>query len=436
VFNTLIDLLLGGLGLLALRPALEPIGRGPRLVLTAAVGIVSVAVGFFGPAYDRPDGLAAALGMAALLCGLRNPSRTAAIAAGCLCALALFTSPFVGAWTCLLVLLGIVACANGRSLSTARSVLWVSVGGATVSVVGLCLIAGLLPGWFAGFSGVATGADTHNETGGGYFLALLKGDWRTWASGLPYSWHGHDLTLIQLALVMGVLIGRILLVDREEGAVRRLAPLVIIAPLCLVTSPYQTHYPPAAAALLVIAWICIEQRHRVALPRGVSWALLCGFAALSITVLPARAVDFLIRLGTHGSLDRSSAFLREHHAALSDQKRLVAVSPSVYMLWREAGLHPLITIYTGFARPNDRSKVDFVALAYPGSGNLLKPQTPSFVTDLEYVEVVRPSLPQAATLFGHHLSNSSQTWDTAIFARTDCADCRSALAIVGGRQAP
>jgi hypothetical protein len=283
---------------------------------------------------------------------------------------------------------------------------------------------------------VATGADTHNETGGGYFLALLKGDWRTWAGGFPYSWHGHDLTLIQLLLVMGVLLGRILLGAREPGAARRLAPLLIVAPLCLVTSPYQTHYPPAAAALLLVAWVCIEQRHHAVLSRGVSWALLGALAALSLTVLPTRVADLLIRLSTRASLDRSAAFLHEHRAALSDPHRLVAVSPSVYMLWREAGLHPLITIYTGFARPGDRSRVDFVALAYPGSGNLWRPQIPNFVTDLEYAEVVRPSLPQPATLFGHQLSNSSQTWDAAIYARIDCAACNAAFASGGARQAP
>jgi hypothetical protein len=435
VFNTLIDLLLGALGLIVLRPALEPIGRGPRLVLTAAVGIVSVAVGFFGPAYDRPDGLAAAIGTLALLAALRGRSRASAVAAGALCGLTLFTSPFVGSWTCLLVLLGFLARLRGGR-SKARDLLWMSVGGAAVAAVGLGSMALLLPGWFGAFSGVATGADTHNETGGGYFLALLKGDWRTWASGFPYSWRGHDLSLIQLVLVVAVLIGRLLLGDRETGAARRLAPLVIVAPLCLVTSPYQTHYPPAAAALLVVAWVCIEQEAHAALSRRASWALIGAFAALSLTVLPARATDLLIRLGTRSSLARSAAFLQEHHVALSDPDHLVAVSPSVYMLWREAGLHPLITIFTGFSRPDDRSRVDFVALAYPGSGDLWKPQIPAFVTDLEYAELVRPSLPQAAMLFGHQLSNSSQTWETAIYARIDCAACGSAFASEGARQAP
>jgi hypothetical protein len=203
-----------------------------------------------------------------------------------------------------------------------------------------------------------------------------------------------------------------------------------------VTSPYQTHYPPAAAALLLVAWASIERRPHAVPSRAASWALLIAFAALSVTVLPARAADLMIRLSTRASLARSAAFLHEHREVLSGPNRLVAVSQSVYMLWREAGLHPLITVYTGFSRPNDRRRVDFVALAYPGSGNPLGPQIPSFVTDLEYAQLARPSLPQPAMLFGHRLSNSSQTWDAAIYARTDCAACNSAFASVGGRPAP
>jgi hypothetical protein len=436
MFNTLIDVVLGVLGLITLRPVLESLGGGMRLVLTAAVGMTSVAVGFFGPAYDRPDGLAAALGMAALLTAFRGRSRTSAVAAGLLCGFTLFTSPFVGSWTCLLVLIGFAVRMNATGRAQLRDLLWVALGGGLVVVIGLCSMALYLPGWFRGFSGVATGLDTHNETGGGYFLALLRGDWRTWAGGLPYSWHGQNLTLIQLALVMAVLLVRILLDRREVAGTKRLALLLMVAPICLVTSPYQTHYPPAAAALLVVAWICIEQRPDAKFSRGATWALLGAFAALSLSVLPARAADLLVRLGTRASLDRSAAFLREHHAALSDPIRLVAVSPSVYMLWREAGLHPLITVYTGFARLENRQRVDFLALAYPGSGNPLKPQVPSFVTACEYAQVYRPSLPQRAMLWGHPFSNSSQTWDTAIYARTDCASCVSAFAPVEARQAP
>jgi hypothetical protein len=428
LFNTLVDIAAGLAAFIALRPVLDSAAGSRTIPVGAAFGILAVLVGFFGPAYDRPDALAAVLGVAALMSSLRGRSRASAIVAGLLCGATLCASPFVGAWTCLLLSMGLVAMTGDSWLPGTTRLLWVALGGASALAVALGAMALWLPGWFGGFSGVATGADTHNETGGGYFLALLHGDVRTWLSGFPYSWRGHDLPVAQLALVMAALLTRIVAGRRSpaETWVWRLVPLAVVAPLCLVTSPYQTHYPPAAAALLLVAWVCIEKRHAGAiLPRRAAMAMLAAFAALSIAALPFRAADILVRMGTRDSLHRAADFLTIHRTELSGPSRLVAVSPSLYMLWRQAGLHPVITIYSGFAVPENRRRVDLVALAYPGSGDLVTPQIPEFVTAAEYERVFRPDLPQPATLFGHRVSNSSQTWESAIFARIDCGGCKA-----------
>ena len=426
VFNTLVDVAAGLIAFVTLRPAFEAAVEGGGLPVSVAFGLAAVAVGFFGPAYDRPDALAAIIAIAALISSLRGRSRISAIIAGALCGVTLCTSPFVGAWTCLLVFIGLALTRGASRLHGLARLLWVALGGAMALAVALGGMALWLPGWFRGFSGVATGAQTHNETGGGYFLALLHGDVSTWLSGFPYSWRGHDLPLCQLAFVMAALFARILVGRRspDEAWVWRLIPLLVAAPMCLVISPYQTHYPPAAAALLLVAWVCIEvMQARARLPRSAAVAMLAAFGALSVSALPFRAADILTRLGTSESLHRAADFLRHHQAELAGGSSYVAVSPTLYMLWREVGLHPVITVYSGFAMPENRRQVGWVALAYPGSGDLLKPQNPGFVSAAEYHRVFQPELPQPAVLFGDRLSNSSQTWDSAIYARIDCLQC-------------
>jgi hypothetical protein len=49
----------------------------------------------------------------------------------------------------------------------------------------------------------SSGAITHNETGGGYFLALLKGDVRTWVSGFPFGFSQFYVGLAKLLAVQG-----------------------------------------------------------------------------------------------------------------------------------------------------------------------------------------------------------------------------------------
>jgi hypothetical protein len=290
----------------------------------------------------------------------------------------------------------------------------------------LALLRLRLPGWFDGFLGVASGSDTHNETGGGYFLALLRGDVRTWWSGFPYSRNIHNIPLFQLGSVAAALVARIVIDRRQHGTswqAWRLIPLALTSPLCLITSPYQSHYPPIAAALLLAAWASIEAVRPSASPRTSAAAIVLAFLSLVGFAAPGQVVAFLVRLGTRDSLQRTVSFLAEHRVAMEESDVHFAVSPSNYIVWRQAGMHPLITAYTGLAVPAKRSEVGFMALAYPGSGNLMLPQSLEFMSEREYVPVFRPKLPQMATLLGYQLSKSSQTWESEIYARRACPRC-------------
>jgi hypothetical protein len=419
IFNSLVALLVGVLGYLALRPVIDSaVNVRYRAWTEGALAVLSIATGYFYLSYDRPDGLAVALGIGALLLAMRGATAGSAVAAGALCALALLTSPFAGIWTSLAVLIGLHA-SRPSPYSWLARLACVALGGAATVLLALGLLRLCLPGWFDGFFGVATGSNTHNETGGGYFLALLKGDVRTWWSGFSYASPEAYFPLLKLGAVAAALLATMMVNGRQHGArpALRLLPLLLASPLCLLTAPYQSNYPPITAALLLVAWASIEAVKPTGKGRTACIAILAAFAVNIALTAPFEMRSMLVRSSARDSLQRASAYLDSHRGALEAGGGYIAVSPTNYILWRQAGLHPLINVYSGFRFPENRGSLTILALSFPGSGNLALPQPAEYVPDDEYALVFQPALPQPATLFGRPFSRSSQTWESAIYAR-------------------
>jgi hypothetical protein len=436
LFNSLVAMLVGLLGFLALQPIIAAAFGVRARMAAGALAVASIATGYTGFDYDRPDGLAVALGIGAVLSAICGATWGSAAAAGVLCALAAFTSPFAGIWTCWAVFCGVLAGSAGSSPGTSPGtlrtrlfrLLFVAAGGAATALFALALLWLSLPGWFDGFFGVATGANTHNETGGGYFLALLKGDFRTWRSGFSYAAPELLASLLKLCAVAAALLWTILASRRLPSGNRqnlRLLPLALASPLCLVTAPYQSNYCLITAALLLAVWAGIESVKPTVGSRMPAMAILAAFAANVVLTVPFEARALAVRCNTRESLARALEFVEAHRSDLEIPGSYIAVSPSNYILWRQAGLHPLVNIYSGFADPANRAHLQVLALSYPGSGNPQRPQNAEFVPLEEYRPVFEPELPQFATLFGHALSKSSQTWESAIYSRCARPGCPS-----------
>jgi len=117
------------------------------------------------------------------------------------------------------------------------------------------------------------------------------------------------------------------------------------------------------------------------------------------------------------ALARALDYIDANKTVFNRPDQFLAVSPSAYILWRQAGIRPLITAYSGFDKPENRKNLAYVDLTYPGSHNPLVPQIPSWLTDDEYRLVHQPRLPQLAAIFGRMASRSSQTWESAIYAK-------------------
>jgi hypothetical protein len=428
IFNSIIASLVGVLGFLALRP-LCMAGRHPvhRVWMEIALAAASIVTGLCYLSDDRPDGLAVAFGLGALMLSIRGRSSSSAVAAGALCALAAFTSPFAGVWTCCAVTAGVCLAGGFPPHRPLSRVVQIGLGGLGAALAALLLLRAFLPGWFDGFLGVATGSDSHNETGGGYFLALLHGDLATWWSGFGYSGAESYAPLARLAVVAAGLVCVIATDFRQSGGGRdasRHMALLALAPMALVIAPYQANYATITAALLIGAWASAEAARfaagsalRSAPDNRAAMIVIAVFCCNVIVTAPFEARELAVRSRTGGSMQRAVAFLATHRELLEAGTGYAAVSPAEYILWRQLKLHPLINIYSGFRDPQRRKAVRILALSYPGSSNLSLPQAAPFFPAGEYATGFEPVLPQPATLLGLRLSRSSQTWESAVLIR-------------------
>jgi hypothetical protein len=185
------------------------------------------------------------------------------------------------------------------------------------------------------------------------------------------------------------------------------------------TSPYQPNYIAMTSALLLGAAACVAIGAVLPARRAYAVAILGAFALICLLSVPQRGREIVIRVASYGSMKRALADIDTVRQKLTSPDQLIAMSPGNYILWREKGLRPLTTTYSGLADPKNREHVAFVGVTYGGSGNPLQPHRPFWLTEPEYKLVIQPKLPQYASIFGLHVSRSSFTWESGIYVRSE-----------------
>lgn len=420
-FNAVVGIVLGFAGFLAVKPLLDRSTSRHAPILSVVLFAIAIAANFFLPGPDRPDGLGVSIGLFALVVlGQSSPSYREVVA-GMLGGLVLLVSPFAGIWTLAAVVV-IVYHRHGISLEAIKKGLLAGIGVVGVLAAGLAVFAVFLPGWFSAFFGVLTGATTGNETGGGYFLALLKGDLRTWLSAFPLGDPNYFIDLSKLVIVALPLAAAVTANGLRFGMKRpdwTILILLALSSLCVFTSPYQPNYLAMTSALLLGAAACVAVGAALPARRAYAAAILGAFALICLMSVPQRVREIVIRVASYGSMKRALADIDSVRQKLTSPDQMIAVSPGNYILWREKGLRPLTTTYSGLADPRNREHLAFVAVTYGGSGNPLRPHRPFWLTAPEYKLVIQPKLPQYASIFGLHVSRSSFTWESGIYVRSD-----------------
>lgn len=400
---------LGGLRLY--RPAL--------IVLT----VIAIPMGFSGLSSDRPDTMGLAAAIATLLPLMAEPPTLRRyFLAAFLAGVTLEISPICG----VLAVAGVAVFWLSRAFSASDNravVLWklVPVAAAGFSICPIVVTAGLLafdPTWLSRFAGVASG-DTSSVAGtygGAFFLGLLEGHIARFLAAFEVRQLGHAVHYATLIVVwLALLIVSLWYWAHSMRLAGRILLVMAVGLIPLVLSPYQSYYVQAAAGVVMVLFGAVAAPSDARQRKAGQIAILAAFAGMVVVNAPFLARDLLYQAQIGPSLRRMSETLAASEERRLFQGKIVAVSPELYMLFKQAGFDVVTMNSPYLADSQVRRKVALYALDYYGSHNPMQPMRPDWWDDKSYRLIYEPKLPQQVTILGRPISNSSVTWQAAIY---------------------
>jgi hypothetical protein len=390
-----------------------------------ALTCIAVPLSFYGAERDRADAMGLSAAIAALLVLAGAPSLRRYFISAIIAGLALEISPICGVLAAsgiaVLWLARWVDGASGAHQPLKRVLPLVVAGAVICPLLFQSIMVAVDPTSLQRLTGVMLGTETARETGSGYFLALLQGDWRTYLSAFTISDFGHRIPYLKLACVAAMLLAYCLRRVVSGAAPRRVAmvlPIFAVTLLPILLVPYQGNYVGLAAGFILLLFVvAVVPRDTVGQLAG-RLAALGGFVALVALSLPSLGHDVLYGIQLGPSLNRMRATLTTLVAGRPElRSQLMAVSPAEYMLFKQMGFNVVTTSYPPLSDAELRQPIEFYALNYAGSGNPAEPQYPPWWDASSYKSIFKPELPQRTMLFGRPVSNSSVTWEVALYAR-------------------
>ncbi|ANI99687.1 hypothetical protein A8O14_06110 [Polynucleobacter wuianus] len=301
-----------------------------------------------------------------------------------------------------------------------NNLLEIGIGTILSFLMGLILINYITPGWIQSFYGVLTASTTNNETGGGYFIQLLHGNFILWLHGLALSQHNFYISLLKLIIPNIIFLALIIneyWLKKESFEGKRLLPFIAISPMSIILVPYQVNYIIASTVLLIINLSMIILKMPIKLAKYYTMGIILSALIISLINFPYLVRDILARnTAGHSIILAKNEFIKFKPECTKNKDFFIASSPLNYLIWREIGVHPLTITYSGFYDRANHEKLSCISLTYPGSHNLYEPTYPVWFKPDSYELIFTPNLPRDS-LFMFWKSNSSQTWESQIFRK-------------------
>lgn len=424
LFNLTVAAVTTLLAFLALRRLADPEGLRFYRPMLCLLTIAALPMAFSGVAGDRPDALGLAASIATLLALSASPSLARYFFASILAGIALEISPISAALT----VAAVAAFWISRSMAAVDQPvsLWCLT---PVSLLGFLLCPVLVtsvmlwldPSWLERFRSVSTGegVPTGTMVGGGVLIALLHGHVGRFLDAYEIVQPAHAVYYVSLLAVWLAVIGYTLWYTVSTRSSRALWPsLLIIAvgalPLLLV--PYQSRYAGIASGISLILFSVIVAPHGAVQRKAAQLAIIVGFFGMVATNAPFLARDLVYQAYLGPSLARMTATIDRLKQQGVFQDKIVAVSPDLYMLFKESGLNIVNWYSPAFFDPALRRKVTFYAFAYEGTRDPLRPWHPDWWNADHFTPIFVPQLPQQVSFLGLR-SNSSITWEAALYER-------------------
>jgi len=419
LFNSFISSATGLMGFYLLRKTLF---RNFNIIINIIFLIISIIFGYFINQIDRPDSLAVFISLIILVLLNSRYNNLKDIVIGALCGLNIFISPYTGIWigfSTLIIVMTELKLAHSIQ-ERGKRLLIIGTGFVLAILILITILMILLPDWIKGFSGVVTGVNTKNETGGGYFIALITGDYKTWISGIPKYWLDFYVELLKLLIIESILIVNIIYdtyKNKNNTAKIGMLMLCIFSPMCVVLIPYQIHYITISTVLLLSSSAVLANKMPKFERKKYVLSVFLGFFTLTAINLPWVIRGMGVRIISGETIDNAYRVIQD--VAASNENNFVAVAASSYILWREKGLHPLYVDYSGFNDNINRSNLSYIGLSYPGSGNPSQPSKPKWFSESDYELINSPYRTPEVSSIGFFKSRSTQTWVNAVYKKNN-----------------
>lgn len=395
-------------------------GMGAYEIAILALTCLSVPTGFYGADVERPDALGLAAALGALLVLSDRPAASKYFLAFLVAGLAFEISPVCGVLA--VAGLGTSWLSHRTHMDANKVPLWRLVA---LSVASFCVVPVLVQGTTMAFDpttarrlvGVILGTDTQRNTGGGYLLALLQGDLRTFLSAYGIATYEQAAQYAKLAIVAAAILGYSawrIVATRSWRGIEGILPVLAVGILPVILVPYQSNYAGIAAGFILMLFATVVDPPDQRTGGATRLAIVLAYAGIFLVSAPTLVRTLLVQAQLGPSFQRMTETLTRLKNEPEFQGKMIAVPPEKYLLFKQMGFN-VVNWYTPYLSAEVRQQIPLYALSYTGTGNPMQPGYPPWWVAKDYKVLFEPQLPQIPTMFGFPLSHSSVTWEVSIY---------------------
>lgn len=393
----------------------------PSLLLLALL-LAGMPAGPFWGHQERPDNLSFAL-MIASWAIAQSGHKYRIISSGLLLGINGLISPFGFIINYLGLILFYIIGKNKpkEGMTPLRLINYLFITGFSAALpisLGITLVLWYEPDFLVHFWAHTSGKSIGGAGALGYFISLLSGNLEFYLRAFgTYTNLDQKIKLTYLILTTITIIyflSTTITKHKQQNRILKIA-IMFIAAIPVIIFPYQVNYISLVAAVLIILFACltkIEFRKAYVMQR---WVILFCVFFINIFIIPYEIREMVVAWQSGPSFYRMRSVMEDLNKSFAKKPIIVATTSQNYYLFKGNGFD--IVNIDCLGDPAKRSQVDIFALSFVGSRNPLKPNYPCYWDPGEYKLTYHPSLPQQTKIFGHPISNSSNTWEMDLYIR-------------------
>lgn len=414
--NTIFDICLSAIAGIAFWFSIQPQFYDKRdrfpVYLLLIIILCTLPKGSFWVVHERPEALGFTLIIISILIAGYDLNIKRAFAASIIIGINLMVSPFSGIINGIALFISFLAIRFSKGSFYLFNIFLYFLASLTGIIVPILLVATIVyihdPLAIPHFLGHALGTSTGGHSGLGYVLYgnYLKGFF-------IYNIFSPKIRLLFLLITIISSVIYLMLLKPLHRKVNLLLlwSILFMGFFPILIIPYGNYYMSLTAALIMVLLARLSVIESEKEGKLLRWTIIIPLAFIAFFEILFIGREFIIAYENAPSFHRMQKVLNKYKNYKNPL--FVATSPATYFLFKGNGFDPVNIYY--LHNPHDIDRMDLIALSYYGSQNPNKPNLISMVNSDKYENIYRPILPQKTKLFGHVISNSSNTWEVDLY---------------------